>query len=493
MRYSALTLVVWYGVTRLLLFLAGARMSLHPPELDPIWQLLAPQWLMDDFWQSLLYLHSQPPLYNLLYGLALHVGQAQHTLLLQAVFYGLSALFLVSSYRLLLFFGLSRPLAFLLPLLFTVTPTFILYEHWFFYSHIMLTLLPSAFAWLILYAQERRIGLAVFGLSLMALMSLTRSTYHVLWVATVTLVIVSVYPPPRRRLRWVLLVPLLIVLAVYAKNVALFGQFTTSSWLGANLYKTVIFGVAPEDVAALHAAGRLTFDADQPAPFAPETIIAFDAYEREPRLEVIPATGEMFKFDGFVNYNHYKMIAYAQARGDDALTLLRECPACYGGTLLAKGFFFIQPARDYVYIEDSPLGERLRGLIEAFDRSWLGHGLGLLLFDDFKINQRPAGSFFYIPFFVFLVLAYVSGAQVSWRAFRQRDPARYAIALSYLSLLLFSLIYLLLEHGENNRFRYELEALLLLFFVIGLHQAWRGGRRQPVAPETEPMLYSDKT
>jgi hypothetical protein len=68
-----LAIVVFYLASRRLLHLAGVEFDSVGVQI--YWQILPYHLLRDELWTSLWYLHSQPPLFNLLLGLAFQVSE----------------------------------------------------------------------------------------------------------------------------------------------------------------------------------------------------------------------------------------------------------------------------------------------------------------------------------------------------------------------------------------------------------------------------------
>src|SRR5687768_10729701 len=99
------------------------------------WQFIDPVLLQNDLWRSVYYLHSQPPLLNLLTGLVLQ-GFPNHHQQVFHILYFLSGLILTTS-----LYGLGICLRFppwlsaILSGLFVISPGAVLYEHWLNYTH----------------------------------------------------------------------------------------------------------------------------------------------------------------------------------------------------------------------------------------------------------------------------------------------------------------------------------------------------------------------
>jgi hypothetical protein len=135
------------------------------------------------------------------------------------------------AFALLRLVGLSARVALILALVLALDPSAILYEQWLFYSHptaAALAVAVSASAALV--ARPTRVRAVVAGGAWSALF-LLRASWHVVWIVVP---IAMVWRSGALRERWrriapAALAPLLVPVAVYAKNAWLFGSFTGST------------------------------------------------------------------------------------------------------------------------------------------------------------------------------------------------------------------------------------------------------------------------
>ncbi|HEV7501472.1 MAG TPA: hypothetical protein VGQ33_15765, partial [Vicinamibacteria bacterium] len=119
-----------FVVSRALYAFAGVRFNDGP--LEVYWQYLDPFLLRTRLGESLLYLHSQPPLFNLFLGLALKTGD-EHAVFVPT-FLALGLIVYAGSFLLLRRLGVSAWIAFGLATWMATSPSFVAYESWLFYS-----------------------------------------------------------------------------------------------------------------------------------------------------------------------------------------------------------------------------------------------------------------------------------------------------------------------------------------------------------------------
>ena len=158
-------------------------------------------------------------------------------------------------YALLAALGLRPWIAAAIAIAFTISPPAIVYENFLFYDYPVTALMVASA--LALHRLVRRPSLAsgtAFFAAVAALV-LTRSVFQLPWVVLV--IVVAVLACPRRRLVLAsAVVPIALVLAVYAKNLAEFDTFSTSSWYGMSLASTTMEHVPPEELRGARASRR---------------------------------------------------------------------------------------------------------------------------------------------------------------------------------------------------------------------------------------------
>lgn len=144
MRAAAAILVAGFALSTFLWERAG--IAFRADTVNFFAQLLDPPLLQHRLLQSVWYLHAQPPLFNVLVGVALKIapshpgGPLRLAFLLGGLVTGGA---LAAALREL---SLPPALAVGLALAFVSTPTFAAYEHWCFYPHWELTFLAVAAA-----------------------------------------------------------------------------------------------------------------------------------------------------------------------------------------------------------------------------------------------------------------------------------------------------------------------------------------------------------
>lgn len=417
--------------------------------IDFLAQLLDPPLLQNRLIESLWFLHAQPPLFNLLTGLALGASPSNPGAPLHVVFVlaGLGCgLFVAAILREI---GFGRLLALAAALAFTSTPAFVLFEHWYFYPHLeQLLILAAAFAFL---RTGGRAGPALgAAFALLAALVLLRSLFVPLFLVLAAAAAAAIVPRPERAgVARAAAVPLLVVLAWAAKNWFLFGFFGTSSWGGNSLHRMMTESIPAERVEAMIAAGSL-HPISRAWEFAPPEEFVRILGKEAGEDRGVPALDRLMKTrtrENPFNYNHWSYPAASRVLRRDALTLLRAEPSAYLASIGWTARRFLDPVTDDPYLQ--AIRYPIRKLARAAERVETG-----------AVAR-------------FLGAAAILGGAVLLA--RRRLPAveRLLLAFALGTVLWVGLFGIAFEFGENNRFRHPIGGLILLLAAIGARELGR--------------------
>jgi hypothetical protein len=266
-------------------------------------------------------------------------------------------------------------------------------------------------------------------------------------------------------------VPLLLVAGWYVKDYVQVGTTTTSSWLGMNLAKSILFMAPADQIAELQRQGRMNALASIPS-FAGPQVYSPRYVTAVP--STIPAVGALYKADGATNFNNPLYVHVSSLYLHDDLAWIHAHPHEYADDVLASlGVWFVGtdqnftdsvnwPAtRDYARVYDrvvewQPTEDPAPGLV-VFHRHW--HRASWLS------GQAMA-----------VYAAALLGAPVlAWRR-RRSDPA----VAGTLAVLWWTTAYALVttslvEIGENERFRSELGPVPTVVAVVVVTAIVRAG------------------
>jgi hypothetical protein len=474
-----------FALTRLGLGALGLRFNFA---LD--WMFLSdPADLRERLLETLVYFHAYPPGMNLLTGWLLKLGGAHAAGLAQACFCAFGLLLANSLLFLLRRVGLPSWCRLGLCLAFSVTPATLYFESLYLYEcpvaalvclaaalFYRAVLLPRASRWLAFFAVCCAIGML-------------RSTFHLVWLGALALA--SLWLAPAAARRQVLLgaaAPTLLLLALYLKNLALFGVFGAASSASSTLAHMTVLRLTPEERRQWIEAGKLS-------PFAGISVYA------PPRayLPYFPGSnrpawpGQLQALErptlGAPNFNHWFFLEVGPRRAADSRYYLEQRPLAYAGTVLRSFAQFFGASTDWHPSRQHPIAsphEQHRRVLGGYEAAYnrLFHGVGSI----------------YLLLPPCLIWALLRARRLL-RSSEREAPAQAAL----LCFGLFQIAYVVLLSsvftiGESSRYRYQIEALI---WVIGatalLPLAGRLRRwllafvRPPVAGALQPQLIARRS
>lgn len=486
-----LGLGVAFLLAQALFALAGVRFTPHMALSSE--EVMDPALLRHHLWQTLLYLHAQPPLYNLFIGLWLKVfgtGRA-FDLSLHVLFLLTALVAYVASYALQRRLGVGRGLAYAVSTALLVSPAFVLYENLAFYTLPVATLLLLASLALHAAVTGRRPWPWVAFFGLLFLLCGVRSTFVLPFYLAVALLLAWVL---RRRARAILLAALpfgLLVFGFYAKNAVVFGQFTDSSWMGMNLAGTMYTHIPTARLRALVAAGRMPAIALVPrfsrvpvyAGMAPPACAAIGA----------PILTEAVTSVGRRNLDNCVYLGASQRYLQADLAGLRACPACFVYAVAHAWYIYFRPAEQYHLIPKSNRAA-IAGWIRAWPLSAPLHvdaaGLYLRLMHANGLRAHAARPKTIYPWLVLtLVAALASGVAVTLGGLgsARDDPRRIVCAWLTGVVLFVGVVSNIGEVGDNMRFRFATDPLSCCLLGVALEYGVGWARRRLAARARGPL------
>ncbi len=228
-----LGLSVVYILSRAVLRLAGL-----PFRFDLDWMWLAdPGDLRDRLLETLYYYHSFPPGMDLLTGILLKLGGVRPESMALGLFWAMGLVLVNALFALGRATGLSTRAAFGLALAFALTPPAIYFEHLYLYEWPVTTMLCVAAACFHRGARTRSTGAWAAFFWVGAAIGLTRSTFHLVWFALmVGAALWAAGRQHRHRVLGAAAIPAALLVALYLKNLIVFGAFAASTFGPASFH-----------------------------------------------------------------------------------------------------------------------------------------------------------------------------------------------------------------------------------------------------------------
>ncbi|MGO9122474.1 MAG: hypothetical protein ACLQPD_33275 [Desulfomonilaceae bacterium] len=468
----AVIVVLAFIISRALYYYLGVRFDIIP--LYYAWQFLGVNLLQNRLIESVFYLHSQPPLFNLFLGVILktfpnHLDLAFHILHLA---FGL--IMAVSLVVIMNRLGLSRGLSTTLAIIFVASPTTILYENWLLYTYPIASILCLSAVFLHKWLSDRKsIYGAIFFICLACLV-LTWSLFQALWIIAAC---VTLYLYGRIRLKSLIAavaIPLILIMGWQVKNWHYFGFFGTSSWMGLNLARSQAKLIFNEETLTLVEEGKLSRLLTVPA------FSDYDAYREylpEPPKTDIPSLDQKEKDPPSFgpNYNYIGYVAASKASFDETICVIKSRPGDFVKNCLNGFAVYLTPATDYLFL--GPNRDHISFLVTAYNAVFYG-----------SLKRECIGLLIVYS----LVLSIGYGAYLAGRWIRNRpEDVSYAatVIFVWLTISYVTAVVNLFENQENNRMRFIIEPYTLIILGIifeGIRKRWARGRKIEARSPAKP-------
>ncbi len=320
--------------------------------------------------------------------------------------------------------------------------------------------------------------------AIVTMLVLTRSLYHPIWLVGVLLGFawMARRRVPYRTIGAIVGVPMLIVVVLVAKNMALVDSPSLASWEGMNLLRSVQLAVPQDDLDRLAANGEISDVATVP-PFSAyryyrASMPPCDASGRSLLDAEYAAETMVSPFDGseisVPNYNYRCFVDVFDQAGRDARSLIMARPGIWLHARVAslRAWFTEYPSTS------SPA-----------DR-WMAVGasasLPILHVDTSGWNSRFYASLVNRPLSIAPIVAFAAlvvwlvGSLGRWRRRRTIDRVDLLGLLVGFVYLFTCAVSVLFELGEQARFRIGVDPIIYAALAIRTVRWWSDRRTSPV-------------
>jgi hypothetical protein len=485
-RLTAVLAAVFAGA-HVFYYALGVRFDDTP--LAWYWQYLDPQLLKDKLLESVFYMHSQPPLFNLFLGAVLKIAGYHSRNAFRGVYLGLGLILYLSLFWLQVKLGVSRVVAFAVSTLFLLSPSFVLYEHWLFYAFPVAALLTSS-ALLFYEVLARRRAWATAALfGCLFLLCGIRHIFHLACYAAVAAAVAACCAGARRKVLVFATAPFLLLFSFYLKNYVLFGEFAVTSWTGMNLWQMTGLNLTLEEKESFLAEGKQS-EASLAKPFA--TLADYPAaYADASRFAGVDALTRPYKSTGPDNYNHLAYVAISRAYLADSLYVVRRFPRSYLKGLLRSWYIYFKSSSDYVsgvrFLDEAGNLGRVRLVNELFDRALYGKVTfqpATRLISDLFLMEKEEPVYVYLWICLPLLLYYGFRAASRKETFgegavgrnRRRTVLYVCGCVLYVALVANGFSW-----AETNRMRFATDPLYAVLLGLFIEYAVLRGTARPQA------------
>ena len=448
-------------ISRFLYSRAGVQFDADT--ISRTWHFIDIYLLENDLWRSVFYLHTQPPLMNLLTGIGLQLFPETYDDIFQAFFLLGGFLLTLAIYFLGNRLGFPKYLSIILAVWFALSPTTVVYENYFFYTYPTTILLTLTAVFLVRFLEKKR---AVDGLLfsfMVAANALIWSLFHLVWVLGCFGIIAFLLKENRRKVLWLVAPAFLLVFAWYAKNGILYDSFSASSWSGFNLFKTVTNQI-PGKVRKQWIKEGVVSELALVPPFrSPDVYLE---YFPETPITGVPLLDDINVSTGYRNQHHLSYIYAGDRYLKDSVRMLIYAPRYYLNTIPHSLYIFLHSASDYNHTYE------IRIPIDEWDTIWNRLFYGQWQKDESVADRVSAFSYNHVAWWLAVGFIVVIAATpiYLWRQRTHYQNLEYGLILfMFWNVFFVSAAGILVELGENNRFRFVIDPLILLlaaFFVV---------------------------
>jgi hypothetical protein len=445
-------LVAIYFFSRVAYYSTGVRFDISP--LDYFFQYLDPVILRDNLWEGLLYLHSQPVMFNAFLGLVLKTGIEDF--LFPALFILLGLGTILSVYGIAVFLGVNRIIVGLALAVFIWNPSFVAYENHLFYTWPAATLLSSGLFLFVTFLQSRRYCVLFCYLITIFFICGVMSIYHFSYFVVIFMIIYVFLPRDRKALIALATVPFLFILALNLKNYVLYGKFISSSWIGIHLMENFSTIIPHDNLLRLAKRGEIS-NLSLISTFSP-----VDKYFSSPEIcydvkyKDIAAIAADKKSNGFINFNHACYLYISDSYQKDFQVLVRKYPDIYLIKMSYAWQTYFLPASDYEQLRNNV------GKISAINN----------LYDRFFLGKTSLGEDAAYPGLLLgLPLSFAFALLLMMRRNILTKEQKLVIGLICFNIAYLTLIANFLTCCSNNRIRFSIDPLYLILFCCLTHYA----------------------
>lgn len=413
--------------------------------------------------QSIFYLHSQPPLLNLLLGIALKLFPKDYPIFFAFLFWLIGLFLALTLYNLMTALGVPWWLSLTLTLLFEIGPATILFENLYYETYpVALLLCYAAYSLNRFLRTGSRFHGTIFVIAL-GLPVFLNASFQVTWFLGIGAILFFLADARIKTLLPAGLAMLAVILALYVKNLIVFGTFTTSSSFGIAITELTTRQLRAgeiNDLVKRHilSSYALMLPFPELSPSAPPT-----------GVPVLDET--VYSRDGASrpNSNSIEYLELTRADVHDALWVIVHRPGAFArGEWRGIKNYFDPASINLNYLQR----EKIERWSELYEDFLYPPGLPTFAVDsllDTQVRTAPATgppSTVLMIALPALVLFGIIKVFNSWKATHLRDADGVTMLYIVLAILYTTPFGALVTLNENNRYRYVLDPLYVV--LLGL-------------------------
>ncbi len=457
---NIIILIFLFIGSRLFFYIIGIRFDITP--LTWYFQYLDPVDLKTNLLQSLFYLHSQPPGFNLFLGLILKWASGFETTAFQVIYILIGLIITIALYKMLIEFKISSTVALLFSMFCALSPPVILYENWLFYTYPVVCLLLLSILFLNKYLKKNQPVYLFLFFSALGLIVITRTLFQPIWFLTILILMIILDKKNIGKILLAALLPLMMILTLCIKNYVVFREANLSSWFGMNLIK-MTFSIPYNQIMPLIEKGTVS-DIAIKKPFqAPD---AYQTYAKFDTVTNIPVLDKQYKSTGAVNFNHLGYIAVSRKYYAAACYLIKKFPFYYLHSIIKAFYTYLRPCSSFQEADNTKKIAFWKNIYEEYlCGDVLQHVWNINYVTRFDQVRKIHLNFLYL--FIPFLYCWATILAIKGQNFLDLSRAEMLV----IRYIVFNIIYItlignLIEVGENMRFRFLI--LPSLYILVAL-------------------------
>ena len=477
-------LFIFYSITRLI-FAGFLNVQFEYSWVFQMWHFIDIELLKNKLYESVLYFHYQPPLFNLFLGLIHKQDVINAKSILMLFYYLITFIMGVIIYKFSLEMIKSKLLAFIFAVIFYLMPETIIYENWPIYTWTSSFLIIISFYFLRRFNVHKSEKYLHFFFLSQVILVLTRSAFHPVFFICFFLFLLVILKNERTKVIKAFSPSALILLTVCMKNLFIFGFFGVGSGLGFSLYK-----ITPKTVDERNVVDESVY----PEIFNIVPVKSIETYnytqkgipEKFKGIEILndnfKSTLGQYSEEFSVNLGNYHYLDIAKKYQKSAIALIKKYPKEYFKRVFRGVIMYFKPTWDH-------------GFGAEHNAKVLFPYINILTFNNLRLraenafvqgekpwplkNQIPYSSYIFIPviYLILLILLFYN------KLIFNKKSIEY-LFLIFVTLYLFT-VSNLIELAENDRYRVMVDPLVYMVFI---NLGWSFFRRKNTSGNHESSV-----
>ena len=478
-RKILLLIISIFIISRIVLFAAGIRFSVGSDIAFS--QFIGIDLLKNNLLESIYFLHSQPPLLNLFVGIVFKLFPENNIIVFHIVFLIFGLILVISIFLVMAKLGISQVLSAVLTTLFMLSPSCILYENLLYYTYPITALLCLSALIIQKFSCSNR---NFYGLSLFLILSiivLTRSAFHPFWYLLFIFILIFFIPHKWKQILLMSSIPFILIAFLFAKNFYYFGSFTSSTWFGMSFSKISTFMLSEDEKISLIKKGKLS-ELSLIGPF--RGLWTYRDHTNVPEYKPlnVPVLDKQYyqlAIGMTNNLNHPLYFSLTKQFIKDSKYVLLNYPKVYlKGIILSFRLYFF-PSSDWFSTKQNN-----RNKLLTYEKDYnillygqmFNRGLSInkrtISNREYSMNYLNMGFFLIIGFFVSLTYGIILIIN-ALKNKKRNDSYILTILFIVLNILYVSTLFNLFKVGENQRFRFNIDPLLLILFGLFINNVFK--------------------